>query len=112
MIMDKMGKTGRLSDIDFGSIPQTLKYAVGLANGGVVTKPTMAMTGEKGPEAVVPLNAQGREGIGMNDNNKLLEANNRKLDELIAAVSTQRPVLIKSDLERAGFINKAAKVTG
>ena len=48
----------------------------------------------------------------MTDNNKLLEANNNKLDELIAAVSNQRPVLIKSDLERAGFINKATKVTG
>lgn len=83
-----------------------------MADGGIVTKPTLSMTGEKGPEAVVPLNAQGREGIGMTDNNKLLEANNRKLDELIAAVSNQRPVLIKSDLERAGFINKAAKVTG
>jgi hypothetical protein len=83
-----------------------------MADGGIVTKPTMALTGEKGPEAVVPLNAQGREGIGMTDNNKLLEANNRKLDELIAAVKTQRPVLIKSDLERAGFMNKLAKVTG
>ena len=83
----------------------------GLANGGVVTKPTMAMTGEKGPEAVVPLNAQGREGIGMTDNNKLLEANNNKLDEVIAAVKNQRPVLIKRDLERAGFMNKFTKVT-
>ena len=84
----------------------------GLATGGIVTKPTMALTGEKGPEAVVPLNAQGREGIGMTDNNKLLEANNNKLDELIAAVKSQPPVLIKSDLERAGFMNKFAKVTG
>ena len=83
-----------------------------LAAGGIVTKPTVALTGEKGPEAVIPLNQQGRDGIGMSNNNKLLEANNSKLDELIAAVSSQRPVLIKSDLERAGFINKATKVTG
>ena len=86
--------------------------AAQMATGGIVTKPTLSMTGEKGPEAVVPLNAQGREGIGMTDNNKLLEANNNKLDELIAAVKSQPPVLIKSDLERAGFMNKFAKVTG
>jgi len=35
-----------------------------LAKGGIVTKPTLAMIGEKGPEAVVPL---GR-GAGMTIN--------------------------------------------
>jgi hypothetical protein len=84
--------------------------AAQMATGGIVTKPTLSMTGEKGPEAVVPLNAQGREGIGMTDNNKLLEANNNKLDELIAAVKSQPPVLFKSDLEKAGFMNKFTKV--
>jgi len=33
-----------------------------LAEGGIVTGPTLAMIGEKGPEAVVPL---GKEGYGM-----------------------------------------------
>ena len=36
-----------------------------LARGGIVSKPTLAMIGEKGPEAVVPL---GRGGAGMTIN--------------------------------------------
>lgn len=36
-----------------------------LAKGGIVTKPTLAMVGEAGPEAVIPLNrARGGSGIG------------------------------------------------
>jgi hypothetical protein len=34
----------------------------GLAEGGIVTKPTLAMIGERGPEAVVPLGRSG--GVG------------------------------------------------
>lgn len=32
----------------------------GLATGGIVTRPTLAMLGERGPEAVIPLNGNGR----------------------------------------------------
>ena len=35
-----------------------------LANGGIVTRPTLAVIGEKGPEAVIPLNG-GSTGAGM-----------------------------------------------
>jgi len=35
-----------------------------LADGGIVTGPTLAMIGEAGPEAVVPLNRAGRMGLG------------------------------------------------
>lgn len=35
-----------------------------LAAGGIVTKPTLAMIGEAGPEAVVPLSKMGRFGGG------------------------------------------------
>ena len=35
-----------------------------LANGGIVTSPTLALIGERGPEAVVPLNRAG--GMGAN----------------------------------------------
>jgi hypothetical protein len=35
-----------------------------LATGGIVTGPTLAMIGEKGPEAVVPLSQGGRYGMG------------------------------------------------
>jgi hypothetical protein len=33
-----------------------------LANGGIVTGPTLAMIGERGPEAVIPLNRAGAMG--------------------------------------------------
>lgn len=35
-----------------------------LASGGIVTKPTLALIGERGPEAVVPLNGYNRGGGG------------------------------------------------
>jgi hypothetical protein len=34
----------------------------GFADGGIVTRPTLAMVGEKGPEAIVPLGRGG--GVG------------------------------------------------
>ena len=35
-----------------------------LANGGIVTGPTLAMIGEAGPEAVIPLDRMGQVGGG------------------------------------------------
>lgn len=40
--------------------------AVPMAKGGVVTEPTLAMVGERGPEAVIPLEKMGSMGGGMN----------------------------------------------
>ena len=37
-----------------------------LAAGGIVTSPTLAMIGERGPEAVVPLGRGGAGGITIN----------------------------------------------
>lgn len=37
-----------------------------LASGGIVNRPTLAMVGEKGPEAVVPLNKMGGGGVTVN----------------------------------------------
>ena len=39
-----------------------------LANGGIVTGPTLAMIGEAGPEAVVPLNRAGGMGASVTIN--------------------------------------------
>lgn len=39
-----------------------------LANGGIVTSPTLAMIGERGPEAVIPLNRAGGMGNNININ--------------------------------------------
>jgi hypothetical protein len=39
-----------------------------LAAGGIVTSPTLAMIGEAGPEAVVPLSRAGEFGMGGGNN--------------------------------------------
>ncbi len=39
-----------------------ISSVVGLANGGVVTRPTAAIIGESGPEAIIPLNKAGKFG--------------------------------------------------
>ena len=56
-----IGGIGALAGL-FNKIP-------GLADGGVVTKPTLAVIGEAGPEAVVPLNrASGMGSVTINVN--------------------------------------------
>ncbi len=43
-----------------------VKSFLGLAEGGIVTRPTFAMVGEAGPEAVIPLSQLGMTGGGIN----------------------------------------------
>ena len=81
----------------------------------VPTKPgagNLAVGENQTKEAIIPLNEEGRRGIGMEENNKLLAEQNTKLDAVIAAVSQQQIVLVKGELEKAGFMNRFAKVTG
>jgi hypothetical protein len=55
-----LGPAGKfLPDIDIPDIPQ-------LAKGGIVSRPTLALIGEAGPEAVVPLSKMGGMGGGIN----------------------------------------------
>ena len=49
-------------------IGKSVKNVLGLAEGGVVTRPTMALIGEAGPEAVVPLDKAGSLGNTFNFN--------------------------------------------
>jgi SLT domain-containing protein len=42
--------------------------ATPFAMGGIVTRPTFAMIGEAGPEAVIPLNRAGGMGLGLTVN--------------------------------------------
>jgi hypothetical protein len=56
-IPDIPGLPGRGQTFGVPNIPK-------LANGGIVTSPTLALIGEAGPEAVVPLNRAG--GMGSN----------------------------------------------
>lgn len=48
--------------VNFGSIPEV--NLPRLAEGGIVTGPTIAMIGEAGPEAVIPLDRAGGMGFG------------------------------------------------
>ena len=52
------GKAGGIAQRGGFGIP-ILNLIPGLAHGGVVTSPTVAMVGEAGPEAVIPLNQLG-----------------------------------------------------
>ena len=50
-----------------GSIGGAIKGLIpGLASGGIVTRPTLAVVGEAGPEAVIPLNQAGGMGTTIN----------------------------------------------
>ncbi len=50
----------------FGTIAKFLRWPniFGMAEGGIVDRPTLAMIGERGPEAVVPLSGSGAGGWG------------------------------------------------
>ena len=50
--------------VNFGTIPDVKLPR--LAEGGITTGPTIAMIGEKGPEAIIPLDRLGNMGGGMN----------------------------------------------
>jgi len=65
-----------LNAIPFVDIPKLTK----LATGGIVTSPTIAMIGEAGPEAVVPLNQAGG-ALGANE--ELLQQTVDRLEILI-----------------------------
>ena len=60
-IPDIPGMTLSVNAPDIPTIPR-------LAAGGIVTDPTLALIGEAGPEAVIPLNRLGRTGGGVNVN--------------------------------------------
>lgn len=67
-----------------------------LAEGGVVTRPTIAMVGEAGPEAVIPLSKMGQMGGGMtiNINNPQVRSDSDldRMKEMIEEV--MRPVML------------------
>jgi len=66
------GIINAIVDFQLPIIGKSLRELVGsvdipfLAEGGIVNTPTLAMIGEAGPEAVVPLNSQGRGMAGGN----------------------------------------------
>ena len=60
------GTGGSLAGYAAGTTFAQIEAALGLANGGIVKQPTLAMIGERGPEAVVPLSRGG--GMGQTNN--------------------------------------------
>ena len=63
--------TGASGGVTFGGI---IKSAFGFAEGGIVTKPTLAMIGERNePEAVIPLSKMGQFGGGAQTINIVLD---------------------------------------
>lgn len=66
-LINALGKIPGLGSL--GSfVGGAIKGIPGLAAGGIVTQPTLAMIGESGPEAVIPLNRMGGGGSGITVN--------------------------------------------
>jgi len=66
----KVGEIGLIEEMGKGANPR-IKHSLskdprGLAEGGIVNRPTFAMLGERGPEAVIPLNKANTGGITIN----------------------------------------------
>jgi len=67
----------------------------GLAFGGIVTRPTLAMVGERNqPEAVIPLDRAGEMGFGGGSDQVLwaTEDNGKRLDRLVMAIEEQNRI--------------------
>ena len=72
----------KIPGVNIPSASGTLQEVIGLKEGGIVTKPTMAMIGEGGEsEAVIPLSKMG-DMMGGNSNKEVVYL----LKELIAVV--------------------------
>ena len=65
---------------DMPNIPQ-------LANGGIVTSPTLALIGERGAEAVIPLTGANA-GAGLGGNNVTIHVNGGDPNAVVAALRT------------------------
>jgi hypothetical protein len=68
--------------VNFGSIPEVKLPR--LAEGGIVTGPTIAMIGEAGPEAVIPLNRAN--GMGMGGNTITVNVNGGDPNSVVRAL--------------------------
>jgi phage-related minor tail protein len=57
-----------------------------LGDGGIVTRPTLALVGERGPEAVVPLSRGNMGGTVININAGTL-LHERQLEQMVASIA-------------------------
>jgi hypothetical protein len=73
-LISAMGRIPGISTIA-GAVGGAIGKIPGLAEGGIVTGPTLAVVGEKGPEAVVPLSRMGQMGnVTININSTVADA--------------------------------------
>jgi len=79
------GRLGGDSGGDGGANPAGLDYKA-MATGGIVTSPTMALIGEAGPEAVIPLNKAGGLGMNITVNAGLVSTPDQIGTDIIAAI--------------------------
>ena len=79
------GRMGGDSGGDGGSNPAGLDYKA-MATGGIVTSPTMALIGEAGPEAVIPLNKANGLGMNITVNAGLVSTPDQVGQDIIAAI--------------------------
>jgi hypothetical protein len=70
---------------DGGANPAGLDYKA-MATGGIVTSPTMALIGEAGPEAVIPLSKAGGLGMNITVNAGLVSTPDQVGQDIIAAI--------------------------
>jgi hypothetical protein len=61
-VADAIGKVANVGGAIAGGVGGLIGKIPGLADGGIVTGPTLAVVGEAGPEAVIPLNRMGSMG--------------------------------------------------
>lgn len=64
-VLDALGKVASIGGAVGGAIGGVIQGKVpGLQHGGIVRRPTLAVVGEAGPEAVIPLSRGGGAGMG------------------------------------------------
>jgi phage-related minor tail protein len=70
-----------------GGLMNELKGVPAMANGGIVTSPTLALIGEAGPEAVIPLDrAGGMGGINITVHAGLVSSPDQVGQQIIEAI--------------------------
>jgi len=76
------------------------KGLVGLQEGGIVTRPTLATIGERGPEAVIPLTKGGFGGVSVNITVNASVSNSIDLDMLARRIGAEVTGQVERSLRR------------
>jgi phage-related protein len=80
-----LGRLGGEGSAVGGANPAGLDYKA-MATGGIVTSPTLALIGEAGPEAVIPLSKAGGMGMNITVNAGLVATPDQVGQDIIAAI--------------------------